>query len=445
MDTRFLVHNLHLEGTDIFLAQDPQLRKLKSQVYIYTSSLLNEFPFKTAGIYTLTGGRQVGKTTLLKQWMARLLAEGVHANRIAFFSGELIDDAHGLLRLIQQQLSETDSLHMRYLIVDEVTYIIAWEKAIKYAADAGLLENTILMLTGSDTVVIQEARMSFPGRRGLAAKTNFHLHPLSFREFIQLKTNVLNVQSISTGTLFDEFNNYLQHGGYLTAINDIAKQGIIHEATLITYSDWIRGDLLKHGKQEHYLREIVHAIIKRYSTQVSWNALAKDLSIEHPKTVSDYVELLASMDAVFIQNALLEDKLIQAPKKAKKIMFSDPFIYHAMRYWLSPVEHPYQEQILPMVTQSDSCGKLVESTIVTHYARYYPTYYIKAEGEVDIAYVRNKKFWPVEIKWTNQIRSKDLKQVMKYNNSIILTKSHQAGEINKVPTIPIPRALIGLC
>ena len=126
-------------------------------------------------------------------------------------------------------------------------------------------------------------------------------------------------------------------------------------------------------------------------------------------------------------------------------MFSDPFIYHAMRYWLSPVEHPYQEQILPMVTQSDSCGKLVESTIVTHYARYYPTYYIKAEGEVDIAYVRNKKFWPVEIKWTNQIRSKDLKQVMKYNNSIILTKSHQAGEINKVPTIPIPRALIGLC
>lgn len=87
MDTRFLVHNLHLEGTDIFLAQDPQLRKLKSQVYIYTSSLLNEFPFKTAGIYTLTGGRQVGKTTLLKQWMARLLAEGVHANRIAFFPG----------------------------------------------------------------------------------------------------------------------------------------------------------------------------------------------------------------------------------------------------------------------------------------------------------------------------------------------------------------------
>ena len=73
----------------------------------------------------------------------------------------------------------------------------------------------------------------------------------------------------------------------------------------VTYSDWIRGDMIKHGKQEHYLREIIGAIIKRYGSQVTWNALSRDLSIDHPKTVADYVELLA-MDAAFIQAALLK-------------------------------------------------------------------------------------------------------------------------------------------
>jgi hypothetical protein len=35
------------------------------------------------------------------------------------------------------------------------------------------------------------------------------------------------------------------------------------------------------------------------------------------------------MDAVFIQPALVEDKLTAAPKKARKLMFTDPFIFHS--------------------------------------------------------------------------------------------------------------------
>lgn len=36
------------------------------------------------------------------------------------------------------------------------------------------------------------------------------------------------------------------------------------------------------------------------------------------------------MDAVRVLPALLEDKLTAAPKKARKLMFSDPFILHAV-------------------------------------------------------------------------------------------------------------------
>jgi len=42
----------------------------------------------------------------------------------------------------------------------------------------------------------------------------------------------------------------------------------------------------------------------------------------------------------------------------------------------------------------------VEGNLATHYRRYYPTFYIKAEGEVDLAYIDRNRFHPVEVKWT---------------------------------------------
>ncbi|MDY6986823.1 MAG: hypothetical protein SWQ30_02100 [Thermodesulfobacteriota bacterium] len=190
--------------------------------------------------------------------------------------------------------------------------------------------------------------------------------------------------------------------------------------------------------------EILGAMITRYGSQVSWNALASDLSVDHPKTVSDYVGLLVSMDAAFVQHAIREDKLTAAPKKAKKIMFADPFIFHAINAWLHPVEDPFSEQLQPALAQSDWASKLTEACATTLFRRIFPTYYIKAAGEVDIAYVHENRLWPVEIKWTRQLRPKQLKQIAKYPNGRILTRSPIKGEINGVPTEPLPLALLRL-
>jgi hypothetical protein len=72
--------------------------------------------------------------------------------------------------------------------------------------------------------------------------------------------------------------------------------------------------------------------------------MAKDLSIDHPATIADYLQLLA--------------------RTARR-------------------DH-----------------KVAEACTVSHFRRFYPKYYIKEEGEVDIAYVDGGRFWPVEIKWT---------------------------------------------
>ena len=107
----------------------------------------------------------------------KLLDRGVPPTAITYLTGELIDDHHGLLLHLNAHLDDAPAGVPNYLVVDEVTYIRDWDKAVKFAADAGLLERTALVLTGSDLGMVQDARMRFPGRRGQADVTDFHLHP----------------------------------------------------------------------------------------------------------------------------------------------------------------------------------------------------------------------------------------------------------------------------
>lgn len=451
MDTKFAAYNNHLYGLEKYWEIDNHLRMLQEQVFIYQNPLIQELPKKIPGIYTIGGGRQIGKTTLLKQWIVELLKAQIPPENIVFYTGELIDDHHALVALLQDFVSQRKQNQFLYIIIDEITYIKDWDKGIKFAADAGYFHNCVVVLTGSDLNLMQAARMTFPGRRGKADNVDYHIYPLSFKENLQLKNSVPNLKNLLEDNaeinyeemtlLYDEFATYLKHGGYLTAINDIARDNAISIATLKVYSDWIRGDMLKRGKQEPYLKEILLAIIQRYNKQISWHNLADAMSIDSHHTVSDYCMLLASMDALFIQAALLEDKLVAAPKKPRKLSFTDPFIYHAIKYWLIPENNPYQ-RICDDVNHPNISADIVEALVSNQFRRFYPTYYIKAEGEIDLAYVDNNKFWPIEVKWRNQLRPLDLKQISKYKQGRVFSKTYQANTVNGLSIEPLPLALL---
>lgn len=203
--------------------------------------------------------------------------------------------------------------------------------------------------------------------------------------------------------------------------------------------------MAKRGKQEHLLRELLGALLAQYGSQVTWQSLTGMTSINHHQTISDYIDLLQAMDAVFVQHAIIEDKLVAAPKKAKKILFTDPFIYHSVRSWVHPSADPFGDQIQPLLATPEQVGRLVESVVVTHFRRYFPCYYIKAKGEVDLAYVHGKAFHPVEIKWTGQIRPGELKQIAKYRRGLILGKNQRPTAIGRTPVFPLPPALLKLC
>jgi predicted AAA+ superfamily ATPase len=442
MDSLQLAHNSHLSKNLSFAESDPNLRKMDSQKVKYQPELLNQLPQSEPGIYLLTGGRQVGKTTSLKLWMKLLLNKGWSPNNIIFLTGEIISNHYQLIEIINQMVENYfKNSQLSVLIIDEITYIENWDKGIKFLADLGVFNKIILILTGSDQKILKDAPMTFPGRRGQALK-DFRLWPLSFKETLLAKKIIASDESKEIENLTDEilekaFSEYLMHGGYLVAINDWAKSGKIEEQTYKIYSDWITGDFLKRTKSEQFLKEILAALIKRYGSTISWNNLAKDLSIDHPATVASYIELLVSLEALYVLPALIEDKLQPAPKKGKKIFFLDPFIYHSVKYLNQPNGSL-------AVKDSEELSLIIEGIASAHYYRNYPCYYIKADKEVDLAYIKNDKFYPVEIKWTNQVRPEDLKQILKYQNGLILSKNHGESKIDNTPVRFLPRELLKL-
>jgi len=441
MKEEFQIHNLFRESPERFLKEDPHLRRAALQPFSYVSPLVETPEFLQPGILMVTGGRQVGKTTCLKQFIVKLLREGLVApDHISFLAGELIRDDTELRREISSE--QAGKSGWQVIVIDEIRYVKDWDKAVKFLADAGSLEQVTLILTGSDCAILREATKRFAGRRGRSAQVDFVFYPLSFSETVLLKKPELSgllkacraQGSITILPAYQEyaqqletlFEEYLLHGGYLTAIADLMRGGRVEDATYRTYDEWLRGDILKHNRQEKYLLELLRGLLKTYATQISWGSLAKELSIDHHKTVSDYVSILEDMNAVIVQEALAEHTLSAAPKKAKKLYFEDPFIFHAVERMLGRIE-------------PDSAPKLVETIAVAQFKRQFgKIYYIKGnKGEVDIAYLQGERFFPVEIKWTTQLRPEELKQIMVYGNGLILGRQRAAAQVAHVPCLPL--------
>lgn len=159
------IHNQFRESITRFESHDPHLKKLNSVKFVYESKLLEEENFLIPGIYLISGGRQIGKTTLLKQLILKWLRYKTFLpENFYFITGELID-AHHVLRRIITTFHKPEERQV--LFIDEVNYIPDWDKSVKFIADAGMTENMSVILTGSDNRIIKTSMKRFAGRRFL--------------------------------------------------------------------------------------------------------------------------------------------------------------------------------------------------------------------------------------------------------------------------------------
>lgn len=432
----FKIHNLFWEDTGKFAKEDPNLSVLTGLKFVHPLDWWRKIDWEKPGIFILTGGRQIGKSTSTKLLVRHVLDQNRFTPQAIFYlTCDRILDARELDRFLRFFLHRLPAPAMPFLLViDEITYVREWSRIIKALADEGWFRFGFCILTGSDTVILKEAASSFPGRRGDADQTDFHLLPLGFTDYVRLvDSELLTFPEQKLATLFQRFADYLECGGFLRAINDWHRDGHIHAATYATFEQWIRGDFVRRGKSETHLAGLFQSLIEVGISQASFATLTERLALFSKETFMTYFELLERMDIVFTLQAFDQNTRQGFPKKARKFHFSDPFLLHVIENWLKRegrLSHPTAE------------GNRVESVVAACFHRLEPLYYIKAEGEIDLVRVHASGFMPIEVKWTRQLRPGDLKQLKKYPQSIILTKIPVVSAIDGICAIPLPLYLI---
>lgn len=85
--------------TEGWEAADPQLAAAAGAPFKRTPSVLDDIT--PPNLYTLRGPRRVGKSTVLKQSVARLCHAGIDPRRIAYFAADALSSFNDLINLFQ--------------------------------------------------------------------------------------------------------------------------------------------------------------------------------------------------------------------------------------------------------------------------------------------------------------------------------------------------------
>lgn len=415
-------HNLYQVSVAQFQQNDPQLSALAKLKYQYSPDWWKALSLQEPGIYILTGGRQVGKSTSCKLLILHCLkAKLFQQENILYLPCDEIYDAKQLSQILHFFLDKVG--HSKFLlIIDEITFVKEWDRVIKALADEGWFSKGLCLLTGSDTLILKKAAMRFPGRRGMTDQVDFHLYPLSFSEYVKLThPKLLNPTIEKLQSLFESF---LKSGGYLRAINDVAEYGEIKQATYQTYEQWIRGDFLKQGKNEAYLLAVLQALFTVGVSQISYTALTQKIGMMSKDTCIEYCHMLARMDILISLQAFDQNKKQGFPKKAIKFHFFDPFIYRTIYHWL-------QREGFSNTPEFDST--LVEAAVASHCYRQAKTFYFKGQGEVDVIWLPNNNVQAIEVKWRSQLRPTDLKTLKQFKDNLILVRQPHEGLLEDIP------------
>jgi hypothetical protein len=358
-----------------------------------------EFQWGKDIIYTLRGPRQVGKTTLIMD-MIRGLIEEVEPRRVFYYTCNLVDSPKDLVQTVSSYLDSVEYRERRvYIFLDEISSVRDWQRAIKHLVDTGKLVNATVILTGSHTLDIKRAYEKLPGRRGVLEDVpDKVLLPMKFAEYAETLNKEVGeafhklglrpwltrgrcILSITRGRLPEEvkelalygkelsrlFNDYTLTGGTPKVIDEYLRRGEISEGVYRTYVDVVLGDIVRWNKRESYLRQVLSRVIGTLGNPVGWNTLKQGTDIASHNTVADYVDTLRDSFVLLYMHCFDASRQGPAYQKEKRVYFTDPFFFHALRAWVTGGEpFPGSEEFLK---SQQNVGILVESVVAAHLVR----------------------------------------------------------------------------
>jgi len=470
------------------IERDPLIEAWEGSRLRWDPRIRHTFELESDAVYTLRGPRQIGKSTTLKLMIRDLLSRGVEPQRIFYYSCDLVESPRRLLEVLRSYLDWARRLTRErlYLFLDEVSSVRDWQLAVKQLADLGELRGCTLVLTGSHSLDVKRSSERMPGRRGQASTPlDKIMLPMKFAEYVETldeeiagllrREGLLSrsdrlrvVQEVASGDLPPEvdllaplvdrlnslFESYLITGGMPRAVNEFLSRGSISSSAYRVYVDFVIGDLTRWGLQELYLRQVIRAVIETSGSPVSWVSLRERTDLGSHVTVQRYVEAL---EASFVLLRLYHINSARSgpdPRKNKKLYIRDPFLFHALRGWVTSSD-PYEES-LRAVGDPEFASKLVEGVVADHLVRLafaaseapesfecenFLLYWRGKGGrEVDFVLRLRSRWFPVEVKFQRSVGRSDLAGVLRFRGGggrggIVLTRD-LLGERSGVSMVP---------
>ena len=424
-------------------------------------------------IYSLRGPRQVGKTTLVKMEIGRLL-EHVPPRNVMYYSFESEQSPLDVENVINEYFDKSGQSEKsrRYLFLDEISNIIDWQQAVKLLKDMNMLENCTVVTTGSHSVDLAKATELLAGRRGEPRRGMLDrvVMPMNFRKFVMStdrelyddaagavpldrKSRMSLLGGAARGDLAPPvkdlyirqneldrcLHRYLLAGGIPFIADRFVKDGHVDDAHYKRYMDLVKGGFGRLGKNPAHAGQIMGRIAECTGTAVSWSSIGSGTAVASHHTVAEYVKVLEDMfcaSTVYRYNSADDAPRYDAQKK---LYFRDPFLFH-MAGGLGSGS-PYAASLECMDDPVRLAG-LVEQVVCEHAVRLaYGTlgmrvayghdnavfyWRSRSKREVDIL-VRDagggsggsggSGLIPIEVKYQNQIRSEDMYGIYDYKRA----------------------------
>lgn len=361
----------------------------------------------------LTGARQVGKTTLLRQTVRQLLASGFAPGQVLYATLD-----HPLLKLagLERTLQAWNELHppvegrVRYVFLDEIQYMPDWQTWLKHQVDFN--RSLRIAATGSANPLRDGSAESGVGRW-----ETIPLPTLSFGEFLKLRDIPvpLGIPAVrSLRDLFDwreaDFARARAAAQPLTGhFHDYLLRGGFPEPALTA-------DL---SRCQRLLREdIVDKVLKRDMT--AFYGVRRVLEVEriflylcyHDGGILDIPTLCGQLDGVNRQTALNFLELFEAAHlitRLKPFGYGKEVLRGRDKVYLADAALPGAMMLLgpQLLTQPERLGSAVETAffkhILTRYWRDTPefSYWIepRSKQEVDVITRIGDRLVPFEVKY----------------------------------------------
>jgi len=252
----------------------------KRTIYNKIIKLLNDKTF-----IGIAGLRGVGKTVLLGQLSDEL-------DNSIYISCDLVEED------IYKIAEEAEQMNMKYLLLDEISYVQKWRKKLKKIYD---LTEIKVIFTSSSAIDIINSKIDLSRRVQI-----INMYPFSFNEFLQINKGI-NVKCIKK--MDDKIKNLIRYEVYfeeyclkyaLPASRDNANiSGIVEriiENDLIRYSKLTWQEIIE-------IKKMFMFIANSIPEKLSYSQISKNIGITKYKA-ERYVKLLSDSFLLNVVNPI---------------------------------------------------------------------------------------------------------------------------------------------